>query len=78
LVNSFPDAGFIFARFQWNKLEPCLVGMDKNCPVFCRFSKTKHIVRKRLELMYGSRFEPNRTENEDYFEINVKIPLNEN
>ncbi|HKL34222.1 MAG TPA: hypothetical protein VJ919_16900, partial [Tangfeifania sp.] len=35
-------------------------------------------MRKRLELMYGSRFEPNRTENEDYFEINVKIPLNEN
>jgi hypothetical protein len=35
-------------------------------------------MRKRLELMYGSRFELDKTENEDFFEINVKIPLNGN
>mgnify|MGYP006291400255 CR=1 FL=1 len=35
-------------------------------------------LRKRLELIYGSGFELNSSENDSVFEVNVKIPLNGN
>jgi len=35
-------------------------------------------LRKRLELIYGSRFELDSSEDESVFEVNIKIPLNGN
>jgi hypothetical protein len=35
-------------------------------------------MHKRLELIYGQRFELDKTENDAFFEINVKIPINGN
>ena len=35
-------------------------------------------LKKRMELIYGSRFDLKTESDDSYFEINVKIPLNEN